>query len=300
MLGNYILSGKSQAITAITVSTLVSLLLPPLAFLICGSVVALMTLRKGVTVVLQILAASLIMLMAFSLLVNLPIKLVLVYIFIIWIPAWSVAMVLRFFEQQGLLLVASGVLATMLIVAIYLVVGDVSGWWEQWMAVMIEKTVPPENISQYKELLEPAVDMVNALMISGFMLNVIMSVLFARWWQSRLFNPGAFQEEFYALRLPSQILPVSGLVVLLLLLLSQPWQDLFRDIMVVLMFMYLIQGISSVHRNVDKLMLSRAWIVSMYCLLILLPQMGLFIACLGMTEVYVIWHRRKFGSKTGL
>ena len=70
--------------------------------------------------------------------------------------------------------------------------------------------------------------------------------------------------------------------------------------MVVLMFMYLIQGISSVHRNVDKLKLSTAWVVSMYCLLMLLPQMALFIACLGMTDVYVGWRRGKIGSKNEL
>lgn len=300
MIGNYILSGRVQAIAATTFSALVSLLLPPLAFLISGSVVALITLRKGATAALQILMASLLVLVAFSLLANLPIQLVFAYALVIWLPVWSAAVVLRYCERQGLLLLAAGLVATVLIVAIYLIIGDVSGWWQQWLVIMLEKTVPPEDIDQYKEVLAPAVGMINAMMIAGFMLNVVMSVLCGRWWQSRLFNPGAFQKEFYALSLPSQVLPVSALTVLLVLTLSEPWQDLFRDIMIVLMFMYLIQGISSVHRNVDKLKLSTAWIVSMYCLLLLLPQMALFIACLGMTDVYVSWRRRKIGSKNEL
>ena len=300
MIGNYLLSGRFQAIAATSFSALISLLLPPLAFLISGSVVALITLRKGATDALQILMASLLVLVAFALLAKLPIELVFAYALVIWIPVWSAAMVLRFCERQGLLLLAVGLLATALIVAIYLILGDVSGWWQQWLTIMLEKTVSPEEIDQYKEVLAPAVGMVNAMMIAGFMLNVVMSVLCGRWWQSRLFNPGAFQKEFYALTLPSQILPVSALIVLLVMVLAEPWQDLFRDIMVVLMFMYLIQGISSVHRNVDKLKLSTAWIVSMYCLLILLPQMALFIACLGMTDVYVGWRRGKIGSKNEL
>ena len=300
MIGNYLLSGRFQAIAATTFSALISLLLPPLAFLISGSVVALITLRKGATDALQILLASLLVLVTFALLAKLPIELVFAYALVIWLPVWSAAMVLRYCERQGLLLLAAGLLATALIVALYLIIGDVSGWWEQWLAIMLEKTLPPEEIDQYKEVLAPAVGMVNAMMIAGFMLNVVMSVLCGRWWQSRLFNPGAFQKEFYALNLPSQILPVSGLIVLLVIVLAEPWQDLFRDIMVVLMFMYLIQGISSVHRNVDKLKLSTAWIVSMYCLLLLLPQMALFIACLGMTDVYVGWRRGKIGSKNEL
>ena len=157
--------------------------------------------------------------------------------------------------------------------------------------ILLEKAVPPENIEQYQEVLAPAAGMINGMMIAGFMLNIVMSVLCGRWWQSRLFNPGAFQKEFYALRLPSEILPVSALIVLLVLTLAEPWQDLFRDIMFVLMFMYLIQGISSVHRNVDKFKLSIGWLISMYCLLLLLPQMALFIACLGMTDIYVGWRK---------
>ncbi len=300
MIGNYLLSGRFQAIAVTTFSALISLLMPPLAFLISGSVVALITLRKGATVALQILMASLLVLVAFALIAKLPIELVFAYALVIWLPVWSAAMLLRYCERQGLLLLAAGLLATALIVAIYLIIGDVSAWWQQWLTIMLEKTVPPEEIDQYKEVLAPAVGMVNAMMIAGFMLNVLMSVLCGRWWQSRLFNPGAFQKEFYALNLPSQMLPVSALIVLLVIVLAEPWQHLFRDIMVVLMFMYLIQGISSVHRNVDKLKLSTAWIVSMYCLLLLLPQMALFIACLGMTGVYVGWRRGKIGSKNEL
>jgi len=300
MIGNYLLSGRFQAIAVTTFSALISLLMPPLAFLISGSVVALITLRKGATVALQILMASLLVLVAFALIAKLPIELVFAYALVIWLPVWSAAMLLRYCERQGLLLLAAGLLATALIVAIYLIIGDVSAWWQQWLTIMLEKTVPPEEIDQYKEVLAPAVGMVNAMMIAGFMLNVVMSVLCGRWWQSRLFNPGAFQKEFYALNLPSQMLPVSALIVVLVIVLAEPWQHLFRDIMVVLMFMYLIQGISSVHRNVDKLKLSTAWIVSMYCLLLLLPQMALFIACLGMTDVYVGWRRGKIGSKNEL
>jgi len=296
LIGNYILSGRFQAIAATTLSALVSLLIPPFAYLISGSVIALVTLRKGPAVALQTLIASLLALQVFSVVVDLPLQLSLVYALVIWLPVWFSSTVLRLCEKQGLLILAVGLLATSLIVAIYITIGDVAGMWQQWLGVMLEKTVPAESIDQYKEILEPAASMVNAMMLAGLMLNILMSVLCARWWQSRLFNPGAFQKEFHALRLPSAILPVSAMIVLLVLTLTEPWRDMFRDIMVILMFMYLIQGISSVHRNVDMLKLSTAWIVSMYCLLVLMPQMGLFIACLGMTDVYVDWRRKRRGS----
>jgi Predicted membrane protein (DUF2232) len=280
-----------------TLSALISLLMPPFAYLISGSVIALVTLRKGGAIGLQTLIASLLVLQVFSVVAGLPLQLSLAYALVIWLPVWFSSTALRQSERQGILIITVGLLAASLIVAIYIIIGDVSSWWQQWLDVMLEKALPPERIGQYKEVLEPAAAMVNAMMIAGLMLNVVMSVLCARWWQSRLFNPGVFQKEFYALRLPSAILPVSAMIVLLVFTLAEPWRGMFRDIMVILMFMYLIQGISSVHRNVDKLNLSTAWIVSMYCLLLLLPQMGLFIACLGMTDVYVDWRRKKIGSE---
>lgn len=293
MIGNYILSGRLQAVASTTFSALLSLLLPPMAFLISGSVVALITLRKGGAIALQTLIASLLMLMAFSMLANLPLQFSLAYALVIWLPVWFGSVVLRLTERQGLLLLAAGITAASLIAAIYVFIGDVSAWWQQWMSLMLENTMSENEAGEFQKVLEPAVSMMNAMMIAGLMLNVVLSVLCGRWWQARLFNPGAFQKEFYALRLPILVLPASFIIVLLVFALVEPWQYLFRDIMIILMFMYLLQGIAAVHRNVDKFNLSVGWLVSMYCLLVLIPHMALFIACLGMTDIYVGWRREK-------
>ena len=121
------------------------------------------------------------------------------------------------------------------------------------------------------------------------MMNMIMSVLFARWWQSRLFNLGGFRKEFYRLRIPTIILPVFIIILVLALTVNEPWQDMFKDILIVSVFMYLIQGISFAHRTVDKLKLSVGWLVFLYCLLMLVPQMGLIIACFGIVDVFSNW-----------
>jgi len=177
-----------------------------------------------------------------------------------------------------------------------LTVDDVVLWWRQWLDVMIEQAVAPEKSVQYREILEPAAVLFNAMMIAGLMLNLVFSVMLARWWQSRIYNPGVFRQEFHALRLPSAMLLPSVLLVALMFVVTEPWQGMFRDILIVFMLMYLFQGVSVVHRYVDKLKLSMAWLVSMYCLLIVLPHMVLFIACLGITDVVVVW-RRKNSSK---
>ena len=55
LIGNYLLSGSMQATIAVTLSSLLSFLLQPLAFLISGSVIGLITLRKGIANAMQAL-----------------------------------------------------------------------------------------------------------------------------------------------------------------------------------------------------------------------------------------------------
>lgn len=298
LIGNYILSGKLQAIATTTFSILISLLVPPFAYVISGSVVALIALRKGLFTCLQVLAASLLILQVFSIFTGLPVQLSLVYALLVWLPVWVASGVLRLTERQGILLAATGFTGTALVLAMYLIVDDVAAWWRLWLDIMLDKTFPPDRAGQYKAVLEPAMPMLNAIMIAGLMLNIFMSVLLARWWQSRLFNPGAFQKEFHALRLPPALLMAGVVIIALVFSVGAPWHEMSRDILVIIMFMYLIQGIASVHRSVARFGLSSGWLVSMYCLLALLPEMRLFIAGLGMTDSYVNWRRSRINSKT--
>jgi hypothetical protein len=73
----------------------------------------------------------------------------------------------------------------------------------------------------------------------------------------------------------------------------RPW---LRDLLIVAMFMYLFQGIAAVHRTVATRRFSSAWLVAMYGLLLLAPQMILFMACLGLADS---WMRREAAAPPG-
>jgi len=57
--------------------------------------------------------------------------------------------------------------------------------------------------------------------------------------------------------------------------------------------MYSIQGISAIHRVVDRYQLSAAWLFATYCLIVLLPHLTVVLACLGITDVYLDWRIKK-------
>ena len=212
-----------------------------------------------------------------------------IYVLIIWLPILFLSAILRFSERQGILILFAGLITTILVIIFYSIIGDVSVWWQERLDLVFEQSLAPEQLNEYRLALASTSGFINGMILAGFMMNMIMSVLFARWWQSRLFNLGGFRKEFYRLRIPTIMLPVFIIILVLALTVNEPWQDMFKDILIVSVFMYLIQGISFAHRTVDKLKLSVGWLVFLYCLLMLVPQMGLIIACFGIVDVFSNW-----------
>ena len=202
MIGKYILSGRPQAIATTAFSALASLLVPPLVYLISGPVVGLITLRKGPAAGLQIGLGALLVLQLLAWLAGLPGQPGLMVALVVWLPVWAGATALRLTGRQGLLLLALVTLAALFVVAVYLLVGDAAAFWRQWLDGMLDKALPPARVADYKAALAPALPLFTALLAAAWVLNSFAAVLLARWWQARLFNPGAFQAEFHALRLP--------------------------------------------------------------------------------------------------
>tara|TARA_B100001250_G_scaffold383690_1_gene377849 strand:+ start:950 stop:1840 length:891 start_codon:yes stop_codon:yes gene_type:complete len=293
LIGKYILSGKIQAISVITLSTLISLLLlpqfiyliNPFSYLISGSVVSFITLRKGLSYTFQVLILSWLILLILGTVVERQTQ----EILIIWLPILFLSGILRFSENQGVLILFAG-LATIIF---YLIIGDLSVWWNEGLRIAFEQSLPPENLSQYQIIFDSMAKLMNTLV----MFYMVMTILFARWWQSRLFNPGGFRKEFYALRVPKIVLPIFVALAILVFIAGDLRQDIFRDILVVLIFMYLIQGLSFAHRTIDKLKLSVSWLVILYCLLMFVPQMGLIISCFGIVDTFFEWHNKSQGSR---
>ncbi len=297
MIGHYLLSGRMQAVIAVTLSSLLSFLLQPFAFLICGSVIGLITLRKGIHSAIQTLLISFIVLQIFFILLSTSSYINTIIILVIWLPVLFLSAVLRLTRSQGALILFSGLISIILTIIFYVLVGDVAAWWQDYLTKVFETTAPSQQIQAYNKLLESNADLINAMIFAAYTLNMVTGVLFARWWQSRLFNPGGFQKEFYGLNIPIILLPVFIIIGVLAFNANEPWQDMCRDVLIILTFIYLIQGISFSHRTVHRLKLSVGWLVFLYCALIFLPQMALIVACLGIVDTFSNWRNKNDQSE---
>lgn len=276
-----------QAAAIISLTAMLSLLMPPLAYLLSGVPVGLVTLRRGPAIGMQVIIAALVITSIFVYAVNMQAGVAPAFALGIWAPVWLCSMVLRITESQGILVLSTGFLGILFVVLMHLLIDDVSGWWRSWLDVWLNNNLPAESVEQYKSMFESAMPLMNAMMASGLIVSIVTTVLLARCWQSSLFNPGGFRAEFYQLRLP-RLLTLATFICILLTVIDSglpPW--LFRDVLIIMIFMYLFQGLAAVHRMIFLRKLSPAWLFGMYSLLLLMPQMALFLACIGLADSWI-------------
>lgn len=122
--------------------------------------------------------------------------------------------------------------------------------------------------------MEPSASQVAGLFGLSNAFTVTLCLLLARWWQALLYNPGGFQQEFHALRLPP-VLTVSLLCLGLLLSSLGPdyriWAALFAIPM-------LFAGFALVHGLAAKKQLSGNWVGLFYfCWLLFDPLKALLL-----------------------
>ena len=286
-LGTYLMRGRLEAIGIVGALTVASWFMPPLAFVISGAPVGLITLRRGGIVGLQVIAGSLVLVVLVGLLAKLHPAVAGTFVLGIWVPVWICAVVLRHAESQGALVLAAGTLGMVFAAGAYLVMDDVAGAWQSWFADWFRSNLPGEAAAPYLEILQTAGPFLNAMMAAALVISVVATLLIARWWQALLYFPGAFRREFYQLRLPRSLSALTLLAILVLLVGQGETQPLLRDLLFLSLMMYLFQGLSSVHRIVAGRGLSRAWLGGMYGLLLLAPKMLLFVACIGIVDSWL-------------
>ena len=288
-LGEFIFRGRMPAIIVTTLLATFAIIFPLMSYLFGGVVPALVTLRKGPVAGLQVVGGSLLLLSAALLLARLNPQVLMVLVLGIWLPSWFCAAVLRWTAAQGRMLLAAGLCGFIYIALSHLLLGDVVQWWKAAMELWVEKALTPEGAALYGGPLAQAAPFMNSMVSAGLMFSLALTVLCARWWQSHLFHAGGFGQEFRALCLPrALIIPLLAGVVLAAAGHAAPGPAAL-DVLIVIVFLYVFQGLAAMHRLVAHGRLAGTWLVVMYVLLVLLPQAVLFIACVGMVDSW--WPR---------
>lgn len=286
-LAQFVMRGYPQAALVAAASALLSLLLP-LFGLVSGAVIALFTLRRGVregALMGALATLGVGILGALSLGSPWP---ALGTLAILWFPVWGLAALLRVSRSLSLTVAAAGIIGVLLVLMIRVLVSDPA---EAWMGLMapFREALSRDGVVE-PQAAEALFASVARWMTGAFgaalVLQWLLGLFLGRWWQALLYNPGGFGAEFRDLRLHRAI-GIVGLAALVVVgLVRGP--GLVADLLIVLMSLYLLQGLAVAHHLHRARGLSPAWLFALYLLLmVFMPHAALVIACLGLVDIWV-------------
>ena len=292
--GRFLLQSPVRAAIVLSVLTALSFFASPLAFFLVGTPLALIALRKGVAsgIVAALGCVALTTLLGLAMNAALGTKVYalvpLVFLCMIWLPLWSCAYALRLSESQGMALLFVGVMGALFAGYVHFLLDYIHAWWALWFEQVKEGLAPdlaPAQLAQLESMQEAIVPMISTLMVSGYVINLAVALLLARWWQSALFNPGGFKVEFLTLRLPEKLLAPTLLSLIALLLLRGGAPLFFRDLVATVLILYLFQGLATIHRHAHYRKVPKIGLTVLYILLILFPlEVSLIVAGTGIAN----------------
>ncbi|PLY12072.1 MAG: DUF2232 domain-containing protein [Sedimenticola sp.] len=298
-LASAVMQGRSQAVMVITVLAMLSFLFPPASILSSGAV-ALVTLRNGLKDGLLVLVFAGI---ACGVLAQLTLGVLLPavgFVLLLWLPMVLLAVLLRSSRSLALALQGGVGLGLLFILVQFLQVQDPVSEWQTLLEPFSQSLVDAELIdpSQQKTLVEIMAKWMPGLIAAGFLLQSIAGLILARWWQSMLYNPGGFRQEFHQLRL-SKILALATLVVVVSRLLLSDEASTFVDaLMMVFIAAWFIQGLALAHGALGTLGVNSGWLIGIYLLLIFaMPHAVMVLASAGFADAWFDFRARLAENK---
>ncbi len=292
-LAGFVMRGPVQAGLVGATGVMLALMFPPASW-VSGAAVALYALRKGAGAGLLAAAIALVGTVAFTWLALANPLAGLGMALSVWVPVLLVALTLRATVRLDWSLLVAAALGFAAVLALFAVLGDPGEFWYRNLsaALSLERmqsefgwSTGEVDAQAWQGLLAEVARWMSGTLGAVVLVNTALSVLLARYWQSALYNPGGFADEFHALRLGR------GAAAAALAVVTGAWfsgAELLTSLAVVVLTLYLFQGLAVAHGVVKRRGMGRGWLVGLYLLMVFaLPQVALVLAALGISDAWL-------------
>ncbi|WP_127555773.1 hypothetical protein [Saccharospirillum alexandrii] len=237
----------------------------PMLYALSAALVALVTLRRGATEGTRVLMWSLA-----GGLVSWQLTGMILPLLVLPVTA-LLAMVMRSVQSWSVLLTVAALLGIALALAAQGLLND------RFEAVItqVQQGVAGADTSQPMwQMLESVKPNAAFLVMTVELLEALLCLVLARYWQAGLYNPGGFRQEFHALR-------ISGRLLIALVLLAGLAYVVKPAAMLLLLLPLLFAGVALVHGVIAKTNMGGQWLLAFYVGGLLLNQFILPLLVLG-------------------
>ncbi len=291
-LATYIMRGRIQAMIVASSLALLSLMMPPVSVL-SSAAVALVTLRLGAKEGLTILGCSSLATAILGFLVIGSFQFALMYVMVLWLPVWLIAIVLR--ESRSLFLTIEiavwvGVLG---VIGFYLYDADPAALWKSILTQMIPVEAPVVDLQQKIDML---VHYMTGIIAAGSVCGLLFGLFLGRWWQANLYNPGGFKQEFLFLQCKGRLSVGAFALVGIALATSGVISEIVWNTTILLFVLFAVTGTAVLHTVFSKMKWERFIVPMLYITLFLIPHAILLVALVGLSDPWLNLRKIKIES----
>ena len=304
-LAGIIVAGPLQAVLVVALFTVLSFLAPPLTSILSyagAAALALYSLHVGArSGAIVLLGAMLVTGLLTEMLLHHGMTIAVTSL-LLWFPVWLIAVVLRETRSLAMAMLALSALAMAGILLVFLWFGDPSQWWLERLSGLINSLADQPEIEidtgSLHEFAEQVAPFMTGSLAAGLSFAALTCLMLGRWWQSLVVKPGALRKEFYALRLNRMLslLAVAIFAVAALKLGSASALALQWSLIVMVPFLFV--GLAVVHATLANLQATRVWLIVIYILMSLIPQVMILVVVTGMLDPWLDLRRRTEKTET--
>lgn len=290
-LAKFVLKGQSQAALVVASMAVLGLMVPPAAWISAAAIV-LVTLVHGqksglITTALSSLGAAI-----FSYLIFATPQVAVIFVLLVWLPAWLMAMILRQTVSLAFSLQVLTAISLFAIALIYMLFPNFGELWREpldRMVVELAQQSDQFSLTELKQTQDWIIAFLPGLFAGSIMFGTILSLLLGRWWQAVFYNPGGFAEEFQSLNLGKRV----AIVAVLIMLMAMFANNVFAIAMVTVVFvLYGIQALSLLHAAINIRQLNGTWLWVFYVIMFFVPQFLLLLIVASLADPWLDIRRR--------
>lgn len=288
---SWVMGGFPNALFATMGFAVLGFILPPLT-LLASAIPALVVLRMGEKQGFLLAVALTVLLGVLFSLLSVPPKTALLYALPQWFLPVLLATWLRWKNDWQPVLQLILIIATVSLVLVYAVFGDLSAYWLETLGKLFRPALEKAQIPEHEiELILPAVSSyMTGAIVAGIVFSSIIVLFIARYMQAVMYNPGGFETEFRELKVGQWPAFVVLAAVLFSMVSTLPFA---REMILLVMILYFFQGIAIVHALAKIKNWHPVGLVAIYAgLLVLTVPFGLMLAGLGLIDTFLDIRKR--------
>ena len=289
-IARYALKSPFHASTIVGILAILSLFIP-LVSILSGAIVGLIILTQGLFSGARALLLSVVGITVVSYLVTQSPVMGITLGLVQWLPIVILAEILRRIRSLSFTLVIGMVIAMLVVVAQYVLWPDIDKLWTEYVQMMFQSVELQQSASGMDQLQAGMQELVHwmVIVLVAVMYSTFIGTLMAsRWFQARLAGSEGFRDEFLNIKLGKGAAIATLLLAVLSLLVKQ---DLLLAMLMVMIATFLYQGLAIVHCW-SKRGKRKGWIVLLYVLMVIFPQIMAATAFLGLIDNWTDFRSR--------